>query len=59
MTMPLIDLKQASKTSKVGETTVAALKNITLSIEAQTFVSFVGPSGSGKTTLLNLTRIPR
>ena len=57
--MPLIDLKQASKTSKVGETTVAALKNITLSIDAQTFVSFVGPSGSGKTTLLNLTRIPR
>ena len=52
--MALIKLIQVSKSYQVGETTVEALKDITIQIEAQSFVSFVGPSGSGKTTLLNL-----
>jgi len=52
--MALVKLNQVSKTYQVGETTVEALKDITIQIEEQSFVSFVGPSGSGKTTLLNL-----
>jgi len=52
--MPLIKLEQVSKSYEMGETRVDALKDVTLEIEEQHFVSFVGPSGSGKTTLLNL-----
>ena len=52
--MPLIELKQVTKTYQVGETSVQALVDINLEIKDESFVSFVGPSGSGKTTLLNL-----
>lgn len=52
--MSLVELKQVTKDYQIGEMSVRALKNIELSIEKQSFVSFVGPSGSGKTTLLNL-----
>ncbi len=52
--MALIKLEQVSKFYETGETRVEALKDVTLEIEKQHFVSFVGPSGSGKTTLLNL-----
>ncbi|MBN1578184.1 MAG: ABC transporter ATP-binding protein [Chitinispirillaceae bacterium] len=50
----VVDLKHVSKTYKVGEVDVPALKDITVDIKKGTFVSFIGPSGSGKTTLLNL-----
>jgi len=50
----VIDLKHVSKTYKLGEVDVPALKDINVEIEEGTFVSFIGPSGSGKTTLLNL-----
>lgn len=52
--MSLVELEGVSKIYEVGETTVAALTDVTLSIETEAFLSFVGPSGSGKTTLLNL-----
>ena len=52
--MALIELKQITKTYQLGETSVQALSDIDLDIEAQRFVAFVGPSGSGKSTLLNL-----
>lgn len=52
--MSLISCKDISKSYKMGEVTVKALKNISLEIKRSKFVSFVGPSGSGKTTLLNL-----
>ncbi len=52
--MSLIKLEQVSKAYEMGETRVDALKDVTLEIDEQSFVSFVGPSGSGKTTLLNL-----
>jgi putative ABC transport system ATP-binding protein len=50
----VVDLTHVSKTYKVGEVDVPALKDITVEIKKGTFVSFIGPSGSGKTTLLNL-----
>jgi len=52
--MSLVELKQVTKEYQIGELSVRALTNIELSIDKQSFVSFVGPSGSGKTTLLNL-----
>ncbi len=50
----MLELKQVSKTYRVGNQDFPALKNISLTIEENAFMSFVGPSGSGKTTLLNL-----
>ena len=38
----------------LGEQRIAALKDISLSIESGVFLAIAGPSGSGKTTLLNL-----
>lgn len=52
--MALIELNQVSRVYEMGETSIQALADVSLGIEAQTFVSFVGPSGSGKTTLLNM-----
>jgi len=52
--MSLVEVKNLSKTYQMGETTIHALKDLSLSIEEGTFVSIVGPSGSGKSTLLNL-----
>jgi len=52
--MQLIIAEDLSKTYRMGQVTVDALKGLNFSIEKGSFVSFVGPSGSGKTTLLNL-----
>jgi putative ABC transport system ATP-binding protein len=52
--MPLIELKQITKTYHIGESTVSALRGVDLSINSREFVAVWGPSGSGKTTLLNL-----
>lgn len=51
---PLVVLKQVWKRFSVGDTEVAALRDVSLEIPAGEFVVFLGPSGSGKTTLLNL-----
>jgi putative ABC transport system ATP-binding protein len=50
----MIELNQVSRSFKVGDQEVAALRNIDLSIAAGDYVSIMGPSGSGKSTLLNL-----
>ena len=50
----ILEIKNLSKTYKVGENEFKALDNIDLSIERGEFVVILGPSGAGKSTLLNL-----
>ena len=52
--MAIIELRDLSKTYDLGEVQVAALKSVSLDIDAGEYVALVGPSGSGKSTLMNL-----
>jgi putative ABC transport system ATP-binding protein len=52
--MPLIELRDAVKDYTLGDTTIHALRGVTLSVDPGELLSVVGPSGCGKTTLLNL-----
>ncbi|HPH14030.1 MAG TPA: ATP-binding cassette domain-containing protein, partial [Burkholderiaceae bacterium] len=52
--MALVEATSISKIYRSGDVEVAALWDVSLSIEAGEFLAFVGPSGSGKSTLLNL-----
>lgn len=52
--MALIRIEDVSKSYQLGEQTVIALKDVTLSIDKGVFLAIAGPSGSGKSTLLNL-----
>lgn len=54
MTETLITMDHIVKHYQMGETTVHALDDISLTIHDGDFVSIVGPSGSGKSTLMNM-----
>jgi putative ABC transport system ATP-binding protein len=52
--MALIAMADISKTYPMGDQTVHALQDVTLSIDTNEYVAFVGSSGSGKSTMMNI-----
>jgi putative ABC transport system ATP-binding protein len=52
--LPVIKLREVTKSHRHGANEVRALRGISAEIEAGSFTFIVGPSGSGKSTLLYL-----
>lgn len=50
----VVRVENVSKSYRLGDQDVQALKKVNLSVEPGVFLALAGPSGSGKTTLLNL-----
>jgi len=51
---PLIELSGIDRSFQLGDSTVHALRSVSVTINAGEYVAIMGPSGSGKSTLLNL-----
>lgn len=50
----IVSIANVVKDYRLGQVTVPALRNVSMTVSEGDFISIAGPSGSGKTTLLNL-----
>ncbi len=53
MTIPAVSVRQVAKTFARARQPVAALRDVSLEIEAGEFFGLLGPNGAGKTTLIS------
>jgi macrolide transport system ATP-binding/permease protein len=54
MTTPLLELVNVYRTYQIGESTVQALRGVSVQIERGDFVAIMGASGSGKSSLMQI-----
>lgn len=52
--MSLIDIRHIRKSYEMGDETIHALKDVSITVEKNEYVAIMGPSGSGKSTLMNI-----
>lgn len=52
--MALLEMKNITKSFRMGDSTIEILKGISFSVESKDYLSITGPSGSGKSTLMHL-----
>jgi len=55
--VPILELKKVSKIYQIGDQTIRALNELSLTIHQGEFVAVMGPSGSGKSTFLQVASI--
>src|ERR1041385_8530381 len=54
LTEPVIELKNVTKTYRLGDETLKALDEVSFKVTPGEFIAITGPSGSGKSTLANI-----